>query len=173
MTTRFDKDVQGVALYLEFRKTGSTCQIIITPEGMQTTGEASFAQFFRRVISDGATKRKWQAYTLKPQHTVRGQFGTGEFTNDPVMREFVVGDIQQRVYNLSDYFSSLANRGYKLVKDTPIYVEVTKADMDSIRSGDLPTKLWTRVKSSRNALDFPAEVVDSATPTVVASTASF
>lgn len=168
MTTRFEKDVQGVALYLEFRKVGATCQIIITPDALQETGEPSFAQFFRRVISNGATKRKWQAYTLKPRRTLRSNLQAGTNVHE-YMNEEVITDGQERLLQLSDYLNSLATRGYKLVKDTPIYIEVTKADMTAIRQGDLPAKMWTRVKSSRAALDFPIEIIDSTSTSTVAS----
>lgn len=169
MTDRFSKDVQGVALYLEFRKVGSTCQVIITPDALMETGEMSFAQFFRRTISGGASKRKWQSYTMKPKHSLRGHLVYGHSLSE----EEINTDAILRVSNLTDYISGVVGRGYKLVKDTPIYVEVTKADMTFIRKGELPAKMWTRVKSSRNALDFPTEVVDTVAPSTVPSTSAF
>jgi hypothetical protein len=169
MTDRFSKEVQGVALYLEFRKIGSTCQVLITPDALMETGEMSFGQFFRRTISGGASKRKWQSYTLKPKHALRGHLVHSHSISEQEINDDVVG----RVSNLVDYINSVTARGYKLVKDTPIYVEVTKADMTSIRKGDLPAKLWTRVKSSRSALDFPTEVVDIMAPSTVPSPSAF
>lgn len=165
MTDRFSKDVQGVALYLEFRKVGSTCQVILTPDGLQETGEMSFSQFFRRTISGNVTKRKWQAYTLRPSHALRGHLVNGY----PVEATELLSNTETRVGNLTDYLNGISARGYKLVKDTPIYVEVTKNDMTSIRKGDLPAKMWTRVKSSRAALDFPTEVVDTVASSTVPS----
>lgn len=158
MTKRFDKDVQGVALYLEFRKPYATAQVLLTPDAFTSTGEIVHAQFFRRIITDGVQKRKWRAYGVRQTSSLREQMANGaELDTNEVLHQAA-----RRYRNLDDYFASMARGGYILVNSTPIYVEITKADMDSIKTGTMPTKVWTRVKSSRAALGFPEELVTKA-----------
>lgn len=155
--SKHTKEVQGMALYLEFRKPLATCQVLITPDGLSTTGDGvAPAQFFRRQLTSGVTKRKWRAYTVR-QVADQKETLLYERTLD---KEIVDEQTLIRFRNLGDYFDSLIRGGYKLVNDTPIYVEITKDDLDAARQGNLPTKLWSRVKSSRSALGFPEEVTD-------------
>lgn len=160
MTNKYERDVQGVAVYLEFRKTYSTAQVLITPDTPAFIGDGvTPAQFFRRTISGGATKRKWRAYTIRNVGNQREAIRAGS-AMEP---EDVANDAVSRLRYLSEYFDSLVRGGYKLVNDTPIYIEVTKDDMLSAREGTLAPKLWSRVKSSRAALGFPEDVVDDVT----------
>lgn len=162
--SKHERDVQGIALYLEFRKVHSTAQVLITPDGLSGSGDGvAPAQFFRRTLSHGVTKRKWRAYTIRQ---VEGQKESVLYES-AVEPTQAVEDAAKRFRNLGDYFDSLVRSGYKLVNDSPIYVEVTKEDLESARQGTLSTKLWTRVKSSRAALGFPEEVVDRPTSSSV------
>jgi hypothetical protein len=161
--SKHERDVQGIALYLEFRKPLSTAQVLITPDGLSGSGDGvAPAQFFRRTLSNGVSKRKWRAYSIRQ---LAGQ-------KDSVLYESAVDELQanedasNRFRNLGDYFDSLVRSGYKLVNDAPIYVEVTKEDLDAARQGNLSTKLWTRVKSSRASLGFPEEVIDQPSSSV-------
>lgn len=161
--TKFDKDVQGAALYYELRKAGSTCQILITPDGFSKLGDKIVpAQFFRRVLRLEETKRKWRAYGFRITPEQKSALTYGQ-----VMPEDEVARVtHERFKQLESYFDSLVSNGYTLAKDTPIYVEVTKEDLDSINSGSMPAKLWTRVKASRTALGFPETVVDPLATTI-------
>ena len=156
--SKHEQDVQGVALYLEFRREGATAQIVIVPDGLtgEGTGHSS-SKFFRRVITTGVTKRKWRAYTIKP---LSGMVEAIVYEHD-IASDKVQADAVERFAQLGDYFDSLARNQYKLVKDTPIYVEVTKEDLLAASRDNLNTKLWNRIKSSRTALGFPEESVNS------------
>lgn len=156
MANNFEKEVQGSAVYLEFRKPSATCQIILTPDGFGATEGVITSQFFRRVITDGVSKRRWKAYSIPTTTETKQSIEHG----DPQTPEEVADQSILRLKYIADYLTSLANGGYTLVKDTPIYVEVTKEDLSAVRVGNLPAKLWTRVKSSRVALGFPEEPVD-------------
>lgn len=156
--TKQSKDVQGFALYMEFRKPQSTVQVLITPDGFTNdTDGVTNAQFFRRNLTHGVTKRKWRAYPIR---MVGGQKEALLHAID-MDSETVSKETLNRYLNLADYFDSLVRGGYKLVKDQPIYVEITKDDLVAARQGNLPTKLWARVKSCKTALGFPEQVTDT------------
>lgn len=158
MTHKFDQEVQGVALYLEFRKPNATCQVIVTPDGFTESTGVAQAMFYRRVITSGVSKRRWKGYPLPLQDNQRLMIEAGEKTTEQEMLERSA----ERFGRLHDYFHSLVRNGYELVLGKPIYVEVSKDDLTQIKSGTLPTKLWTRVKSTRTAFGFPETPVDEA-----------
>lgn len=161
--SKHERDVQGVALYLEFRRPNSTVQVLITPDGLTGVGDGvAAAQFFRRTLSAGVTKRKWRAYHL--MH-LDGQKEAVLYETKKDAEQVRL-DAISRFRNLADYFDSLVKNGYKLVKDTPVYVEVTKDDLVQVRLASMPTKLWSRVKSSRTSLGFPETITDSHSPSV-------
>lgn len=166
MTNKFEKEIQGIAIYLELRKPNATCQILITPDGFTTSAGVTNSQFFRRTITSGVTKRKWRAFSMQQRGTQKDDLQSGMETT----RETALETAVTRSRSLSDYFESLVRGGYKLVNDTPIYVEVTKEDLDVVSNGNLPTKLWSRVKSSRVALGFPEETVNPTIYTTPAPT---
>lgn len=158
MTNKFELDVQGTAVYLELRKNGATAQILLTPDGFGENGIIS-SQFFRRVVTTGVSKRRWKAYGINLQQNQRDLIaeGTGLSPEGSKGSQEITAT---RVRALNDYFTSMVRNGYKLVQDKPIYVEVTKEDLEQVKQGTLPTKLWTRVKSSRTALGFPETATD-------------
>lgn len=169
---KFDKDVQGMALYLEFRRVGATAQVIITPDGFTTSNGVTSAVFFRRVITGGVTKRKWRAYTIRNAALFNDHLGTGTVAGSGLDKAEVFDAMVSRSRNLVEYFESLTRQNYKLVQNKPIYVEVTKADLDSARSNSLPAKMWTRIKASRAALGFPEDLVDSTSSGSISTTST-
>lgn len=151
-----ESEVQGEALFLEFRKYGSTCQVIITPDGYDQTGNFVGSTMFRRILYTHAPKRRWVAYTLP--RTI--EFVDGA-TAGTLSDNSLDVHIQNRIRNLTDYFESLGRQGYKLVNDTSIYIEVSREDLGMAQSHDLSTKLWNRIKSCRIASGFPEEVIST------------
>ncbi len=157
---KIERDTQGVALYLEFRKENATCQVLITPDGVSHAGKFVGATFYRRVILGTEKKRKWRAYTFPTANSdreVATHLVTGNNSADDEAQLVELVDI--RLKQLNDYFTQLNNSGYKLVNDQPIYVEVTRADLESVAIKEMPTKVWSRIKSVRQASGFPEEVV--------------
>lgn len=150
-----EKEVQGQALYLEFRKNFATIQVIITPDGYAEGDVKTNAVFFRRMLSSHQLKKRWKAYPLRATSVLQEASDAGIVLEEQIVAEA----ISQRALNLYDYLDSLVRGGYKLVNDKPIYVELSKEDFTSIRKGDTPTKAINRIKSARTALGFPAEVV--------------
>ena len=155
---KFENEVQGVALYLEFRKPYATCQVIITPDGFTKTRGVTNSVFFRRTISNGATKKKWRNYSMVNTAELRDALQYGNEVTTSVLDDKTMN----RIENLSDYFASLVRGGYKMVNDTPIYVEITKDDLEAVSAGNLPPKLWGRIKATRAFYGFPEEVITTA-----------
>lgn len=155
MTKLFERETQGIALYLEFHhESGSMAQVIVTPDGIQESGATVSSVMFSRVINPSVTKKKWKSRPLQTDRDFHRSVGLAEVPFS--VSEDLLSHINvSRLQKVHSYIGQLANLGYKLVKDTPIYVEVSKEDLTSVRSGMLPAKLWTRVKSVRSVLDFP------------------
>lgn len=151
-------DVQGSALYLEFRRSGATCQIVLMPDGLNTKNEAVFSRLFRRVVRNDAPKKRWALYVMNPSR-VRQAHAKATLESEA---EFSAWEdyANERLANVADYLDSLVRSGYRLVKDKVLYVEVTKADMDESAAGSLSTKVWNRVKASRAAAGFPTTIAD-------------
>lgn len=158
MEDLFSKEVQGYALYLELRKPRMTSQIIITPDGLQETGELAFSQVFFRTINPSSKRVKWGNGSLRAKTSMQHTLMYG---HDPIQHDLEEATLR-RMSELANILQTLGARGYKLVKNTPIFVEVTKNDMNSLRKGELPAKMWTRVKAVRTAKGFPTEPVSSA-----------
>jgi hypothetical protein len=150
-----EKEVQGQALYLEFRKAYATIQVLITPEGYAEGEVKTNAVFFRRMLSSHQPKKRWKAYPLRVTSVFQDATDAGIVLEEKIVAEAT----GQRALNLYDYLDSLVRGGYKLVNDKPIYVELSKEDFTSIRKSETPTKVINRIKATRTALGFPAEVV--------------
>lgn len=157
--TKIDKEVQGIALYLEFRKQNSTCQVLITPDGISATDKIVPSSFFRRVINGQEKKRKWRVFPFPSGENNIVKQALTEGVIPPSMFGQVEELGQRRISQINDYFAQLNKAGYKLVNDTPLYIEVTKADLENVSMKEMPTKLWTRVKNARVAHKFPEEIV--------------
>lgn len=155
--SKFEKDVQGLALYIELRRPNATIQTLIVPEGFTNTEGVVKPVFFRRALSAGVTKRKWRGYNLNLLAEAQQALQAGTQLSDELLDE----QVSSRMRNLNNYFTSAISQGYKLVNQ-PIYVEVTKEDIELARKGTLSTKLWTRVKSSRLAMGYPEETTSPA-----------
>jgi hypothetical protein len=151
-----DTDVQGAALYLELRRVGATCQIVITPDAYDSAGNVVWGRFFRRVLRPDAPKKRWQSYVLVPAALRR------ENLKDTLGNEHAEWEdiSNERMRLVKDYFDSLVRGKYVLVNDTPLYVEITKADIDEVAADALSTKVWNRIKATRTAAGFPATIAD-------------
>lgn len=154
-------EVQGAALYMEFRRSGATCQIIVTPDGINSKDEVVFSKLFRRVVRPEAPKKRWAAYALTPSAQRRER--AKEFLLAETGQDFSgwADYADERLRHVVDYFDSLMRSGYTLVQDKVLYVEVSKSDMDEVQQGSLSTKVWNRVKASRVAAGFPTSLADA------------
>jgi hypothetical protein len=150
-----EKEVQGVAVYAEFRRAGSTTMVLITPDGYRTDGAPVAAAVMRRVISRHTPRRQWRTSSLSWQEINRRD--AMPLADQEQCDQFA----DARMAWCRSLFDGLINGGWQMVAK-PILVEVTKADLDLIAYSKTPTKVIYRINQSRTALGYPAEVVAAA-----------
>lgn len=147
-----EKDtVVGKALYAEFRNGGQTYQILITPDGVSTSGKNVPAVMYRRQISRLQPRKGWKHFGLsalsQDEFGVFKKYSKDEAQNIAVSRlELVAGT-----------FNQLISYHYKVYKQ-PIFVEVSKEDLEGIRAGKTPYKVLGRITRVRRALGFGEEL---------------
>jgi hypothetical protein len=144
-----DKDkVVGKALYLELRNSGSTYQMIITPDGVSSSGRAVPAMVYRRQISEAKPRKAWrtQSFPALPLNA----FGT----YDPQDMDTAKSVSGTRINDaLGSTFNRLQSYGYTMYK-TPIFVEVSAEDIETIRLCKTPYKVLGRITRVRKTLGF-------------------
>jgi hypothetical protein len=64
----------------------------------------------------------------------------------------------QRLFFAMDLFDAINNGGWQIVKDA-FLVEVSKKDLEEIRTGKTPNKLLYRIGLVREASEFPEELI--------------
>lgn len=146
-----DKDVQGVAVYAEFRRTtvsGTTMKLFVMPDGYTSEGTMMPAMLYRRVVTEHTPRKQWR----------RSPFGAkaiedlgGEPLSDDKAQEWA----EQRAMFIDSLFDGLANGQWELV-GKPLFVEVSKKDLDDVAKYTTPTKVIYRINQSRAAAGYPA-----------------
>jgi uncharacterized protein (UPF0216 family) len=149
-----DKAVQGVAIYAEFARNEATTQIIITPDGYDSSGRVVRASIVRRTLTKDAPKKQWKFSTLST-------LAEGAFIEESEKDQYV----EHRMRYAVTLFDQLTRSSWEMVK-RPIMIEVSKKDNDMIYAGKAPSKMLYRIAQSRTALDFPAELVNNITVAV-------
>jgi len=146
-----EKDVQGVTVYAEFRREGSTMMMFITPDGYLADGRRVNATLFRRVLTRHTPKRQWRSSPLGTR-AVEAQAGPEAVNlDDPAVARRVADG---RLGFGTSLFAGLITGGWSLVK-APILVETSKTDLADVAAYKTPTKLVYRINQSREALAFP------------------
>jgi hypothetical protein len=150
-----DKDkVVGKALYLEFRSTGQTYQILLTPDGISSNGRAVPATIYRRQISKLKPRRAWKTYSL-PTLPVNS-FGTYD---QAASKDEALNIAEVRMNYMATTFTQLNSYHYKLHKQ-PIVIEVAQEDLESIRLSKTPYKILGRITRVRRTLGFGEFITD-------------
>lgn len=144
-----DKDkVVGKALYLELRNSGSTYQMIITPDAVSSSGRAVPAMVYRRQISEAKPRKAWKTMSF-PALSLNA-FGT----YDPQDADAAKSVSGTRINDtLASIFRQLSHYNYAMYK-TPIYVEVSAEDIETIRMCKTPYKVLGRITRVRKTLGF-------------------
>lgn len=144
--------IAGKALYLEFRHGGQTQQVLLTPEGLSSSGKAVPMTCYRRKISSANPRKTWKQVSASISSE-----------RDPITNAFVqIGNEHALLasHNLLSFTDSLFNQliaqGWKLYMQ-PITVEVTKDDLDEVRMSKTPYKILGRITRCRRALKFGEE----------------
>lgn len=147
------KDVQGVALYAEFRKPGATMQIIITPDGYNEEGKKVTSSLYRRVVTPHALKKQWRSSSIS-NNGVSDEIEAGQqIDNDKV------GEVaEKRLSFATQLFDGIISGGWSLTIK-PLLIETSKKDLTDVRQGKTPNKLLYRVGLIKDAEGFPKELV--------------
>jgi len=58
------KDVQGIALYAEWKKPEALTQIFFTPDGFTTDGTFMRSRMYRRTGTTDNPRKQWRSTTL-------------------------------------------------------------------------------------------------------------
>lgn len=144
------KDVQGIALYAEFRKPGAMMQIIITPDGYANDGREVAASLYRRVTTPQTPKKQWRNSSLSWRAITDLN---GQPLEDGQREQFT----ETRMSFASQLFDGIKNGGWILTKE-PLFIETSKKDLDDVKMSKTPNKLMYRINQTRDALGFPAEI---------------
>ena len=144
------KDVQGIALYAEFRKPGAMMQILITPDGYANDGKEVPASLYRRVTTPLTPKKQWRSSNLSWRAIADLN---GEALANDAKEKFA----ETRMGFATQLFDGIKNGGWTLTKDT-IFIETSKKDLDDVKLSKTPNKLMYRINQTRDALGFPAEI---------------
>jgi hypothetical protein len=144
------KDVQGIALYAEFRKPGAMMQLIITPDGYAVDGKEVAASLYRRVTTPLTPKKQWRNSSLSWRAI--SELAGVELDNDK--KEAFA---EKRLSFATQLFDGIVNGGWALTKE-PLLIETSKKDLEDVKAGKTPNKLLYRINQTRDAVGFPAEV---------------
>jgi hypothetical protein len=143
--------VIGKALYAEFRSALQTYQLMITPDGITTTGKYVPAMMYRRQISASRPRKAWKNFSL-PSISVN-EFGA--FTS--VDTTTALDSAKSRLEFMMTTINHLTHFNYSMYK-LPIVIEVSAEDLDGIRLGKTPYKVLGRITRVRKTLGFSEEL---------------
>lgn len=147
------KDVQGVALYAEFRKPGATMQLIFTPDGYNEEGKQVNASLYRRVVTPNAPKKQWRSSSLS-NNGIADVIAESRQIDDAQVGEVA----EKRLSFATQLFDGIISGGWVLT-NKPLLIETSKKDLTDIRQGKTPNKLLYRVGLTKDAEGFPKELV--------------
>lgn len=144
------KDAVAKALYLEFRNENNTYQVIVTPEVVDFHGNVRKSTALTRKISVWHPRRNWNFEVSRE----------GIFSNrrDPSTGGVLEADkptatalaLQSMPLGLSQNLGRLVSQGYEMFK-TPIAVEMSYEDVDTIQAMKTPLGLVRRIQRTRVA----------------------
>jgi len=149
------KDVQGVAVYVEFARPNATTQVIMTPDGYDNDGSVVSMRIIRRTVTSDNPRKQWRFSTIPEadEATIRTLVANGGSAADKEAY------CDERMRYASSLFDQLTRGDWTLINE-PILVEVSKTDLDVIRQSKTPTKLLYRVNQSRTAVGYPSDLVN-------------
>jgi hypothetical protein len=144
------KDVQGIALYAEFRKPGAMMQIIITPDGYAADGKEVPASLWRRVTTPLTPKKQWRNSALSWR-------AISDLNGEQLANAMKETFTENRMSFATQLFDGIKNGGWEITKE-PILIETSKKDLEDVRQSKTPNKMLYRINQTKTALGFPAEI---------------
>jgi len=144
------EDVQGVALYAEWKKPDALSQIFVTPDGFDTEGAVIRSRIYRRTISVEHPRKQWRSSTLfNSMYKEEVDFSVHEKASQRY--------VGKRISSVAQLFRRLHAGGW-IANGQPIYVEISRKDMDDISKDKSPNKFLYRVdlvKKSKGIFEDP------------------
>jgi hypothetical protein len=144
------KDVQGIALYAEFRKPGALMQILITPDGYAVDGKEVPASLWRRVTTPLTPKKQWRNSALSWR-------AISDLNGEALANAMKETFTETRMSFTTQLFDGIKNGGWQITKE-PILIETSKKDLEDVRQSKTPNKMLYRINQTKTALGFPAEI---------------
>lgn len=138
-----EKEVQGVALYAEWEKSGALMQVIITPDGYAENDTIVPAAMTRRIITTENPRKQWRTSEL----------GVKMYAT-PVWEEIVPEYVESRMSKAQLWFDRMLESDWTIVKE-PLLIEISKKDLTDISLEKTPKKFLYRVELVRKSLGFP------------------
>lgn len=150
MSDKTLKDAVAKALYLEFRNGNNTYQIVAVPEVIDFHGTVRKAVALTRKISVWHPRRNWNFEPSQASiFASRRDPATGGVLKEDA-ETAKTASIQSLPIGLAQNLSRLGAQGYELFK-TPVVVEVSFEDVDSIQESKTPLGLIRRIQRTRVA----------------------
>ena len=152
--------VSGKALYLELTNAEYTAQVLVTPEGITSKGNKQPIALLRRTVSKWSPRKTWQqdntySHQTELNSTLVADGATSKFTQvDSEDALKMALESLNSTYNLLEY---LIPRGWTL-REKPIALEVSVADIDDLANFATPAALMRRLTRSRKAAGFPDDL---------------
>jgi hypothetical protein len=144
------KDVQGIALYAEFRKPGAMMQLLLTPDGYGVDGKEVPASLYRRVITPTTPKKQWRSSALSWKSIT-------DLSGAPLDADKKDEFADTRLGFTIQLFDGIKNGGWEMT-NTPLFIETSKKDLDDVKVQKTPNKMLYRINLTRDAQGFPAEI---------------
>lgn len=152
------QEVQGIAVYVEFRKESmgsvATTQFLLMPDGYRTDGLFVPASLYRRAVDRWSPKRQWRSSFISTQHESHDSLPTysnreQRIEHGDARLERAINLLRQLAYKGSD-----GTYSWSLVGE-PLFIEVSKRDLDDVSSNKTPSKVVYRIGQTRTAKKFP------------------
>jgi len=141
------KDVQGIALYAEWKKPEALTQIFFTPDGFTTDGTLMRARMYRRTVTTDNPRKQWKSSTLWGSKYDKD--ATEIETDASAKRDYA----SNRLGGVDVYFKRLVAGGW-VKNGEPLLIEVSKKDMDDMSKDKTPNKFLYRVDLTKKTKSF-------------------
>lgn len=155
-----EKDVQGIAMYAQWKKDGSLMQVLFTPDGYGTGSDPKLipGAMFRRITTTYQPKRQWRGTMVtslsNPRWMDEEHPLIKEKTLDPTLptddRATQEEIASARTQYIARVLGTIHGQDWTLDGE-PLYVETSKKDIDDIAVDKTPSKLMYRINQLREA----------------------
>ena len=159
-TTNPSAKLIGNALYLEFRKSVNTAQVIITPEAITSAGIYVPTSTWRRQISTWSPRKQWSLYAPEGD-VVRGRSDNAKLSGSIGLGTSATNAIDyalESLLPLTNTLNNLVNNEWILF-ERPILVEFSEEDLLNTASNETPQALIRRILRVRKEFGFPEELI--------------